>query len=199
MSENSSAPAENSRQAQLLEAALSVLARAGLRGLTHRAVDREAGFPEGTCSVSYRTRAALLSALTQFVGARLAADVRTMGEQLPSDDADPLVSLPASAELLTRWATQNGGAMLIAMLELSLESLRSPELVTAVGEWRGELVSIVEGIIRRNEVADARLRAETAVASIEGIVLSALAMPTVQRGEYIAQTLRMVLVGTAVR
>ena len=36
--------------------------RGGLRGLTHRAVDAEAGLPEGSCSAYMRTRVALLTA-----------------------------------------------------------------------------------------------------------------------------------------
>lgn len=181
----------------MLDAATSVLATSGLRGLTHRAVDREAGFPEGTCSVSFRTRAALLAGLTSHVGTRLAAEVRAMGESLPAASDDPLATAPYATALLERWVSEDGGALMIAILELSLESLRSPDLVPAVGEWRGELVSIVEGIVCRTTSDNARLRAETAVASIEGIVLSALAVPADQRGAYINETLRMVLQGTA--
>lgn len=187
----------NPRRVALLDAATAVVAASGLRGLTHRAVDKAAGFPEGTCSVSFRTRAALLAALTNHVGSRMAADVRALGEALPCDVQDPLATVPATLDLLERWVTEDDGAKMIAILELSLESLRTPELVTAVGEWRGELVGIVEGIVRRNQRENTRLRAETAVASLEGIVLSALAVPAERRGAYIAATLRMVLLGTA--
>ena len=41
------------RRRQLLDAALHVIADEGLRGLTHRAVDRRAGLPEGTCSAFF--------------------------------------------------------------------------------------------------------------------------------------------------
>lgn len=185
------------RRAALLDAATQVLATAGLRGLTHRAVDRQAGFPEGTCSVSFRTRSALLSGVTAHVGAQMAAEVRELGDALPCEVSDPLASLPLTLALLERWVIDDGGAMMIAILELSLESLRSPELVSAVGEWRGELVDIVEGIIARTKQENTRLRAETAVASLEGIVLSALAVPAERRGRYIAETFTMVLVGSA--
>ena len=60
---------------------------------------------------------------------------------------------------------------------------------------------LVETIVCRTSEtgarSDSRLRAETAVASIEGIVLSALAQPAERRGPYIDKTLRMVLLGTA--
>lgn len=45
------------------DAAVSVLARDGLRGLTHRAVDAEAGLPDGSTSNCFRSRSALLEAI----------------------------------------------------------------------------------------------------------------------------------------
>ena len=45
------------------DAAVTVLAREGLRGLTHRAVDAEAGLPSGSTSNCFRSRSALLQAI----------------------------------------------------------------------------------------------------------------------------------------
>ena len=42
---------------------MTVLARHGLRGLTHRAVDAEAGLPGGSTSNCFRSRSALLTAI----------------------------------------------------------------------------------------------------------------------------------------
>jgi DNA-binding transcriptional regulator YbjK len=42
------------------DAAITVIAADGMRGLTHRAVDRAAGLPVGSTSYYARTRAALL-------------------------------------------------------------------------------------------------------------------------------------------
>lgn len=189
--------AANPRRIALLDAATAVLATAGLRGLTHRAVDKEAGFPEGTCSVSFRTRAALLSGLTTHVGRRLSDDVRAMAERMPADSDNPLQSVPMATELLERWVAHDGGALMIAILELSIEALRTPDLAPAVGQWRAELIGLVEGIVCRAGKPNARLRAEATVASIEGIVLSALGVEPSARRAYIAETLAMVLIGTA--
>src|SRR6478735_1363909 len=63
------------RQQQLLAAAARVVARSGLRGLTHRAVDAEAGLPEGSCSAYMRTRVALLTRLTEYVTSQFARDI----------------------------------------------------------------------------------------------------------------------------
>ena len=45
------------------DAAVTVLARDGLRGLTHRAVDAAAGLPDGSTSNCFRSRSALLKAI----------------------------------------------------------------------------------------------------------------------------------------
>ncbi|MEM9696644.1 MAG: TetR/AcrR family transcriptional regulator, partial [Myxococcota bacterium] len=46
------------RRRALCDAAIRVIAREGGRGLTHRAVDREAAVPRCTTSNYFRTRAA---------------------------------------------------------------------------------------------------------------------------------------------
>ncbi|RYE78666.1 MAG: TetR family transcriptional regulator, partial [Myxococcales bacterium] len=71
-----------SRRDVLLDAALQVIADAGLRGLTHRAVDRRAGLPEGSCSAYLRTRQALLVAAAQHVSTSLRADVERLTAKL---------------------------------------------------------------------------------------------------------------------
>lgn len=53
------------RRTVLADAAIGVLADAGVRGLTHRAVDAAAGLPVGTTSAYLRTRQALLTALVR--------------------------------------------------------------------------------------------------------------------------------------
>ena len=50
------------RRPLLADAAITILARDGSRGLTHRAVDREAHVPEGTTKNYYPTRHTILEA-----------------------------------------------------------------------------------------------------------------------------------------
>jgi DNA-binding transcriptional regulator YbjK len=74
------------RRRRLLDAALHVIADDGLRGLTHRAVDRRAGLPEGSCSAYLRTRQALQAALTEYVADALLADVDRLAERIRACD-----------------------------------------------------------------------------------------------------------------
>src|SRR4051812_45754087 len=57
-------------------------ARSGLRGLTHRAVDAEAGLPEGSCSAYMRTRVALLRRLTEYVTSQFARDIAELTRRI---------------------------------------------------------------------------------------------------------------------
>ena len=65
-----------------------VVADHGLRGLTHRAVDREAGLPEGSCSGYFRTRRALQTALTEYVARHLTEDVERLSATLARHPGD---------------------------------------------------------------------------------------------------------------
>ena len=98
-----SPPELTPRRRELLEAAVHVVADEGLRGLTHRAVDRRAGLPEGTCSAYFRTRQALQVAVTQFVAASMAADVDELAAELvecPGDETRAVAGRRAHAGAL---------------------------------------------------------------------------------------------------
>ncbi|MER5759959.1 TetR/AcrR family transcriptional regulator, partial [Streptomyces sp. NPDC002082] len=58
-----SAPERGSdRRTLIADSAIELVAAAGLRGLTHRAVDGAAGLPAGSTSYYFRTRTALIGA-----------------------------------------------------------------------------------------------------------------------------------------
>ena len=120
------------RRAGLADAALRVLAREGARGLTHRAVDAEAGAPTGTASNYFRSRPALIGAIADRIAVRLAPEPATL---------DELGALPPSRELfatyirdIVRRLTVHRDVAL-ALFELRLETGRRPELADVVGAW----------------------------------------------------------------
>ncbi|MFJ6367361.1 TetR/AcrR family transcriptional regulator [Streptomyces virginiae] len=55
-------PPEADRRTLIADTAIDLVAAAGLRGLTHRAVDGAAGLPAGSTSYYFRTRTALIGA-----------------------------------------------------------------------------------------------------------------------------------------
>ncbi|MFE0577144.1 TetR/AcrR family transcriptional regulator [Streptomyces sp. NPDC058874] len=130
----SHAPAAD-RRTLIADTAIGLVAAAGLRGLTHRAVDGAAGLPAGSTSYYFRTRTALIAACYQRLAQLDLADV---------DDGSPLGSAPPApgstlpepnreaaaallAGLLYRWLTA-GRERQLARFELSLEAARNPEL-----------------------------------------------------------------------
>lgn len=184
------------RQQHLLEAAIDVVGTAGLRGLTHRAVDRGAELPEGTCSVYYRTRLALLTALTDHVAARLAADVDQLAARLPAEHDDEEAAVHATVELLVRWSRTP--ALVITISELALEAVRTPSLRESVQRWRDRLVAIVESIIDASGKPQAALRARVVVAALEGVLTSALNLPERSRITYLRETTALVITSLSV-
>ena len=80
-----------------------MVAAHGLRGLTHRAVDREAGLPEGSCSSYLRTRHAMISALGEYVASRLTSDVRGLRDELAGCSGDHERAVALTSELFLRW------------------------------------------------------------------------------------------------
>lgn len=177
-----------------MRSAIAVVGRSGMRGLTHRAVDREAGMPEGSTSVYYRTRLALLTALGGFVAAQLHADVRALGASLPSptDEEGVDEAISATTQMLERWAEHPD--LIVTMSELALEAARTPSLGEPIIAWRSDLIEVVESIVCRTEQPGSRLRAEAIVASLDGVVLSGmLATSDAERPAYLRSMVTLVL------
>jgi AcrR family transcriptional regulator len=113
------------RRVALLDASIEVLAREGSRGLTLRAVDKEAGVPTGTASNYFANRAELLGQVLRRTRERLTPD--------PSELADTMKTAP-SRELVKTLLSQLVERMRrerkthLAMMELRLEATRRPEL-----------------------------------------------------------------------
>ena len=181
------------RRAELLEAAVEVVAEAGLRGLTHRAVDARAGLPEGTCSAYLRTRGALLVALAEHVGGMLARDVDAMtaGAAEHADDPDALATDVTA--LLLRWLGRP--EVVRTQAELALEANRRPELMDVFDPWRQGLDRVVEGLVERIGRPDPGLRAAVGVAAIEGVLATATRMPEPRRTAFVEAAVPLVVRG----
>ncbi|QNP73054.1 TetR/AcrR family transcriptional regulator [Streptomyces roseirectus] len=113
------------RRVALTDAALEVLARDGARGLTFRAVDKEAAVPPGTTSNYFLNRDDLLTQSGARVYERLQPDEATIARQREaSRDRETYAAL--MRELVTRVSSFRTGYL--ALLELRLESTRRPAL-----------------------------------------------------------------------
>lgn len=119
------------RVQELADAAIRVIASSGLRGLTYRAVDEEAGLPQGSTSNKFRTREDLVAGVVQRMADRELEDLEAGARsESPSDVFD-------------KWGT-DGLAQTLARFELMIESVRSPQIAQALGDQRARFAAVAE-------------------------------------------------------
>ncbi|MFD9737725.1 TetR/AcrR family transcriptional regulator [Umezawaea sp. NPDC059074] len=118
------------RRELLCDTAISVLATEGGRGLTHRAIDRQARVPLGTTKNYFPTREALLQAAADRMTQLHVAAVRRLRDTTPANvtPTDVAELYPA----LLRRAVADDPTQILAMVELYLEAVRRPGVRAAL-------------------------------------------------------------------
>ncbi|TDD55457.1 TetR/AcrR family transcriptional regulator [Saccharopolyspora elongata] len=125
-------PQRGNRRELLADAAIEVLARDGGRGLTHRAIDREAEVPEGTTKNYYPTRSAVFLAVARYLAAQHTEALRGLRSQVPTDvTGEDITALYAA--MLRRMST-SARSQFLALFELHLEAVRNPEVREELGD-----------------------------------------------------------------
>ena len=178
------------RRRDILTAATTVLARQGNRGLTHRAVDREAGIPEGSSSAYFRTRDALLGALGDFVADRMAVDVEALGVRLAGCPGDHERAVAEVSRLFSRWLDEPD--LLTARLELTVAATRDPGLAARFTQWRDDLVAMVREVLA-TAGKDGGASADALVAALDGVLLASLLQPARRRRRFVAESVELLL------
>lgn len=160
-------PLGEDRQAAIADAAIHLVATRGLRGLTHRAVDTEAGLPPGSTSYYLRTRAALLTACVNRMLERDFAG--TAPGPPPGMDLEEL--MVAMVLNLVRDRPDD----LIARYELSLEASRQPELRDAIVQGGRQLREGLAQVLTALGVPDAEEAAWPVAAMMDGLLYDRVA------------------------
>src|SRR5690348_11429297 len=163
-----------SRRALIADAAISTLARDGMRGLTHRAVDRTAGLPEGSASYYFRTRQALLTATVERLAELDSTDMlpSTSLPLLPGHELDTFAA--AAAEIVENWLT-TGRERQLARYELALEATRRPELRDALVTSGAAIRAMVASQFAAAGIRQPAQRAADFVAFLDGLVFDQIA------------------------
>ncbi len=163
-----------SRRAEIADAAIGTLARDGMRGLTHRAVDRAAGLPEGSASYYFRTRQALLQATVERLAELDSTDMldSTGILALPGRDLDAVAA--AAARLVETWLT-TGRERQLARYELALEATRRPGLRQTLVASGAAIRAVVASQFAAAGVREPRSRAADFVAFLDGLLFDQIA------------------------
>ncbi|MDD9376080.1 TetR family transcriptional regulator [Streptomyces sp. ZAF1911] len=168
------------RRTLIADSAIELVAAAGLRGLTHRAVDGAAGLPAGSTSYYFRTRTALIGACYARLADLDLADFDSGAAPAPADrDAAPSpmdrdAAAAAVAAVLYRWLT-TGRSRQLARFELSLEAARNPELATELHRAGRGSRDLAAGILAALGAARPAESAELLVAWADGLLYDRLA------------------------
>lgn len=164
------------RRLAILDAGLRVLAREGSRGLTHRAVDSEAGLPQGTCVNYLRTRDALYHALGERIFERLTPSPEALEESSAKPPSRArLIAL--MHELMERIQVQP--ELQIALLELRLESTRRPALERTLTETLRSSLELDVAFHARAGLPGGRLEVVLLHLAMEGLILNTFTLPDV--------------------
>jgi DNA-binding transcriptional regulator YbjK len=169
-----------SRRALIADAAISTLARDGMRGLTHRAVDRAAGLPEGSASYYFRTRQALLQATVERLAELTSTDMlgsaamldSTAVPTLPGHHLDTLAGVTAA--LVESWLT-TGRERQLARYELALEATRRPELRQTLVTTGAAIRAVVADLFATAGVREPHQRAADFAAFIDSLLFDQIA------------------------
>ena len=185
-------PPATGRRRELLDAAADVVAHGGLRALTHRAVDAQAGLPEGSTSSSYRTRLALLTALMEHIAWLMAHRIeaaRTRIADIPAQEHEQWVEeIVALAVDLAKQPR-----LVRVQAELTLEAVRTPELRLTFAAWRGRFLDLVGRIAEAVTPGVVEGRVETVVAAFQGVLTTSLIQPDDERAAYVERGTRQLL------
>lgn len=157
-------PLGEDRRDAIADAAIHLVATRGLRGLTHRAVDAEAGLPPGSTSYYLRTRKALLDACVRRM---LARDLTAQA----SPDAGLEELLVGMVLDLARDRPDD----LVARYELSLEASRQPELREAIVQGGRQLRDGLTGLLEALGIPDAEEAAWPVAAMLDGLMYDRVA------------------------
>ena len=116
------------RRRELCDAAIQVLADEGTKGLSHIKVDRRAGFPDGTTSVHFRTRNALIHAVAARVAELDEQELFSATDTAAIKGSADLI-LSRLADLSMRAAQEPALSRTKARYELLMQAPRDPALM----------------------------------------------------------------------
>lgn len=165
-----------SRRDAVLDAALTVMARDGIRAVTHRAVATEMGASVRAATYHFASIDALIeAAFARYVERALArfGEVRdALPERLDVDVAADALTMVVLGDLV---GDREG---LVVEYTLVAEMARRPGLESAYAAWQRSLEQMLYAVAVSAGIAEPERAARLVLATLRGIELDALAHPS---------------------
>ncbi|WP_411722567.1 TetR/AcrR family transcriptional regulator [Mycetocola sp.] len=152
-----------------LDAAISLLATGGLRALTHVRVDERAELPKGSTSNYFRTSAALIAGVADWIVERELPMVSVAFS--PRSPAELVDSMCTALEMTTR----DNRELTTARLVLFMEASHNAVLREALSRGRAAIEAAVVPSLAAMGARDPQASAETIAACFEGLILHRIA------------------------
>ena len=154
----------------MLDAAIELLGREGLRSLTHARVDERAGLPRGSTSNYFRTRAALLAGVNDWIIETELSQVGAVAAS-PQSAAD-LVDVMCG---LVDVVTGPNRTLTAARLTVFMEANHDPGIRAAVSRGRAAMEDYLTSTLTRLGAPTPVVAAHALMACAEGVILHRIA------------------------
>ena len=159
---------------RLLDAALAVIGSEGIRGLTHRRLENEAGLARGSARYHLGTNDQIIAATLEHAALRETQMIYGALAKLGLDAlAGNTASHPKMAAALISALLENPG-VIRARYDLLLEATRRPSLKGEAQRWRAYVVDLVEQGLTAARLDDPHTNAVLMVAIVDGLTLDAI-------------------------
>ena len=155
---------------RVLQAAVDLLGAEGLRALTHARVDERAGLPKGSTSNYFRTRAQLVTGVSNWISERELDEADDMATA-PHTPADLVETMAAGIDFLTG----PNRSMTAARLTLFMEANHNADIRAAISKTRNVMERSIVAAMARLGAADPYAAALALMACCEGIILHRIA------------------------
>jgi DNA-binding transcriptional regulator YbjK len=184
-------PSNQQRRDELADAAIAVVAEHGLHGLSHRAVDEQAAVPRGTTSNYFRSRDALVAAAVQrIVDLHFALMAELRSQYNPKARTVSMADFLGEVvdHALTKFPERYR-----ALLELTLESARRPELRPEFDRIADEAMKLTYEAHRGGSGEPSQRDIEVLNAFYNGVLFTFLTMPQTLGGRSPGEITRTLL------
>ncbi|WP_171058194.1 TetR/AcrR family transcriptional regulator [Modestobacter altitudinis] len=159
----------------MLDAALDLLGEAGIRALTHGAVDRHGGLPPGTASNYFRTRDALLSGVLEHLARRELRLIASLGTDQHSGSS--VASLVDEAASMVAFLLGPGRTQTLARHAIFLEAAWRPELRPSLLAATVPFWELLADRLTSIGAPTPQAAARTLLSCIDGVIIDQLIRP----------------------